>query len=155
FAMEGSPTRGTWVIDLEGVSYHPCRGASRFLKWSAVERVYWSLWHAIFRGEGVTIPLPWNSLPRDQIGPARGRVEKVLSPQVDLSRYSLSKGGFDDRPLSPRARLTRFGRLIGISFAVTAVWGAGLFYLIRRFPARSEGIWVFESFFMGPLLLLF
>jgi hypothetical protein len=32
---------GTWVIDLEGVTFEPCQGAPRRIEWSHVERVQW------------------------------------------------------------------------------------------------------------------
>lgn len=118
-------SRGTWVIDPKGLTFHPCHGPSRILPWSSIDRLRWSKDQAVFRGGDVSIPVPWAFFPPDVRGPARHRVEKLLAADFDLSLRERPA----PEPLA-RVKLARGVLLLGAALGWTAVWASGMFAIL-------------------------
>jgi hypothetical protein len=60
--------RGTWIIDNQGIVFHPCHRSPGVLRWSEVERVLWSAGVSSFRSRHTTIQIPSRRIK--QIHPA-------------------------------------------------------------------------------------
>jgi hypothetical protein len=135
---------GTWFIDLEGVTFEPCYGSQRCLRWSQIERVQWSPIQSKIQGQGVTIPIFWHGLTEEQAPQAYERVEKILADDFDLRwpRPPL------EAPSTRREQLKRWAIVLGPTLALAIPWAA-ITLVLAPHSWRLAVVWLYAPLAAG------
>jgi hypothetical protein len=138
--------RGTWIIDLEGVTYEPCHGRSRRMLWSEVERVQWG-GALVLKSDKEKISVWWRMLDDKARDAAEERIRKLLAADFDLD------DPFPKPEVSPRTSFRRWAILISSALVVVIPWTAGGLALVTWFPEWKDVLmfWVFMPQFVGFL----
>lgn len=150
-------SRGTWLIDPERITFHPCHRRSRSLRWSEVERVRWNRYGAAFRGADVSIRLHWRDFPTNQRKPARRYIEKLLATDFALSVPERAL----PRPLG-RADLPnliiRWIALLGFGALSSMIWLLGMLSLVwmaERFRGNFLAHGLIAGIALGWMVAIF
>jgi heme/copper-type cytochrome/quinol oxidase subunit 4 len=85
FIFLSRPEVGDYHIDPEGIQQKTLLMKPRYLRWQDVERVKWDKDLACFEGKGISISILWTLVSGKDVSQAKPFLEKVLSPDFDLS----------------------------------------------------------------------
>jgi hypothetical protein len=147
------PPRGTWVLNDEALTYHPCWRRGRTLSWRSVDRVIWSESAAILKGGGVKVCIPWQMFHNAEATAARAFVEAKLSAEFDLKDVVMPSGLPGCGPDRSRLeRLVYLAKLAGMGMGLATPWLILVLIAVCFATARS---WLWSAVALFGVITLF
>lgn len=124
---------GTWVLDDQGLEFHPCSGPPRRLSWNDVVLILWGRGRAVFRGASTRIAIPWCHLSSHEVAVAKGIIERKLHDAFDLSDYFQLHNHVDSLK-----SISGIVRMSIISMVTALIWVGGFAMLDRWLELSAD-----------------